>query len=250
MRAVGEGIAQLAARRADGSVVAQRAITVARIAVVGFAFLPAGDQPLARLAALPGARERLQVLPRSRDGATLGGADKLIELELTGDLELIDRATAQARPGELNILFAAVRPGYEIGVRFGALGAGSITATIDGVSLGSIAIEVIAAAREVGLRWSQPLAQIGASIAAPQGSVLVLDLVGSDGGGAPVAGIVGDFAAAPPELVTILPFFAGTPSLLGIGEVLVQPRATGSVTIEARLADRTLSTQLQIQPLM
>lgn len=242
IHAVGEGSTAITARASDGSALGQLAIRVAKIASVGFAFTPAGDRPLPELAALPGAREQIRVLPFAKDGSILSGANHVLDISFMGDLERIDPATAQARPGEFRLFYADQEPGFDIGVRFGALGAGSITASFQGAPLGTIAIEVIAAASEVALRLSQP----AAPAVVETDSLLVLGLVGSDANGVPVAGLLGEFTATPPDLVTITSFAnPGSPT----GEVLVSTHATpGSATVTAKLPDRTVSTTIAIQP--
>jgi hypothetical protein len=232
MRAVGEGSTVISARAPDGAELGTRVITVAKVASVGFMFAPAGDQPRATLAALPGARELIRVLPRDAKGLDLGGADKVVQLRFDGDLAAIDPTTAQARPGEFRVFGSPIRkPGYDIGVGFGAVGAASITASIDGIELGSIAIDVVAAARDVSLRVTNPPVV---------NTFLVVSLIGDDANGVPLAGLVGDFTATPPDLVTIF-----TPSQRG--EVLVLTKAPGTVTIDAALSDRVVSTTITIE---
>jgi hypothetical protein len=233
MRAVAEGATAISARTAEGATLETIAIRVARIASVGFAFAPEGDAPLSRLAALPGAKERIRVLPRDSAGAVLGGADRVVELGFKGGLKRIDPGTAVPRLVEFHLFGASVKSGYEIGVEFGAVGSGSVTASVGGVELGALPIEVIAAASEVSLRVN------GLPV---MGNGLVVGLFGSDASGAPVAGLVGDFAASPPELVTI---YAPT----GRGDVLVILGGTpGVVTVSATLADRVVSTAITIPP--
>jgi hypothetical protein len=233
MRAVAVGATAIAARTAEGAPLETIGIRVAKIASVGFGFVPAGDSPLAKLAALSGAKERIQVLPRDSNGTVLGGADRVVALSFTGGLVRIDPSTAQARMVEFKLFDPLLKPGYEIGVEFGVVGSGSIAASVDGIELGALPIEVIAAASEVALRVNGR-AEIG--------SVLVVGLVGSDANGVPVAGLVGDFAATPPELVTIY-------SPTGRGDVVVILGATpGVVTLSATLGDRVVSTAITIAP--
>jgi hypothetical protein len=233
MRAVAVGSTSIAARTAEGGPLETIAIRVARVASVGFAFVPAGDSPLPRLAALSGAKERILVLPRDSNGAVLGGADKAVALSFTGGLVRIDPFTAQPRMVEFKLFSPRLKPGYEIGVEFGAVGSGSVAARVDGVEVGALPIEVIAAASEVALR---------ANGRTEIGSLVVVGLVGSDANGVPVAGLVGDFAATPPELVTIY-------SPTGRGDVVVILGGTpGVVTVSATLPDRVVSTAITIVP--
>jgi hypothetical protein len=233
MRAVGVGATAIEARTAEGVALETIAIRVARIASVGFAFAPEGDAALSRLAGLTGAKERIRVLPRDSSGAVLGGAGRMVALSFTGGLVQIDPNAAVPRLVEFKLFSQGVKPGYEIGVEFGAIGSGSVAASVDGVELGALPIEVIAAASEVALRVNG-VAQIG--------GVLVVGLVGSDARGVPVAGLVGDFAATPPELATI---HAPT----GRGDVIViLGGMPGVVTVSATLRDRAVSTAIEIPP--
>jgi len=231
MHAVGAGSTVIEARAADGSMLETRGVSVGRVASVGFAFTPAGEQPLAKLAALPGARERIRVLPRDAGGSILGGAEAVVALGFTGGVARIDLNAAQLRPGVFELFSAPVAAGYDVGVEFGALGGGTIAASVGGAAVGSLPIEVVAAAKDVALRVNGR---------AETKSVLVVGLVGSDANGVPVAGLVGDFAATPAELVAIV-------SPEDRGEVLVGTLATpGVVTISATLADRVVSTVIAI----
>jgi hypothetical protein len=233
IRPVAVGVTAIAARTAEGATLETIAIRVAKIASVGFAFAPAGDSPLPRLAALSGAKERIRVLPRDSNGEVLGGADRAVALGFTGGLARIDPGAAQVRVGEFKLFGATEKLGFEIGVEFGAVGGGSVAASVAGVEVGALPVEVIAAASEVALRVNGR-AEIS--------SVLVVSLVGSDADGAPVAGLVGDFAATPPELVTVY-------SPTARGEVFVIIGATpGLVTLSATLPDRVVSTAITIAP--
>jgi hypothetical protein len=237
MHAVGAGSTTIAARALDGSTLDTLGIRVAKIASVAFAFSPAGDQAQPKLAALPGARERIRVLPRDSGGRDLVGADRLLDFSFTGDLGRIEPATAKSRIGLFRFGLPK-SPGYDIGVRFGALGGGSITATLDGAELGSLPIDVIAAASDIALRVDNMVQTDNPTVTE---YVVVVGLVGNDANGVPVAGLVGDFTAAPPDLVML-------GSANGAGEVLVTTLSTpGTVTISATLADRVLSRTITIQ---
>lgn len=233
MRAVAAGDARIEVRSPRGVPVADLSISVAAIASVGFAFAPAGDLPQPRLAALPGARELIRVLPQASTGAILSGADKLLDVGLRGDLVSIPPMTAQWRLGVFNLFGARPKHGYDIAVGFGAAGSASIVASLAGAELGVLPIEIIAAPTDVELRVT------GDTVT---NNILVASLVGNDANGVPVAGIVGDFTSAPPGLVTIH-------AVNGRGEVLVETHETpGSVTISATLPDRVVSKTITIAP--
>ncbi len=237
-RGVADGSARIDAFGPTGQLLDSLVVEVEPVVAVDFAYDPAGDQPLTQLSALPGATENLRILPRGADGAVLGGAGSLIAFSFTGPIESGSPSHAERRLGSFELFGEHPRElGFQTAVRFDAIGAATIEASITDaggatVELGTLPIDVIAAAAQVSLVPGHPTTVTD--------FVEVVGFVGQDAAGVPVAGLIGDFTAAPANLVQIDSPHAG--------ETFLQTLAPGTVTITGTLPDRVVTAQLVIEP--
>jgi hypothetical protein len=230
-RGLADGTAILEALDTQGRVLDDTVVAVSRIETVQFAFAPAGETALEQLAALPGATERIQVLPKGPGGVVLAGAESRISLAFTGGVAAGDLDRAESRIGRFDIFGSKRAPGFATPVRFDALGSAAMTASVDGVVRGSLPIEVIQAADQAWLTLAAPIMVTQ--------YIQVAGLAGTDSRGVPVAGLIADFTATPTALATILDPHAG--------EALISTLAPGVVTVTATLPDRSLTTQFTIE---
>lgn len=230
LRGRAAGIGRISARRPDGTSLAALPVEVRPIAAIDVRFDPAGAGPLTTLAALPGATERLRIVAHDADRRELAGAARVVELATTGPLALARLDQAERRAGSVALFNQVERPGFEAAVRFDRLGAGTVIARAGGVELATVAIDVIPAAATVELVPATPTATVG--------WFQLVDLVGVDARGVPVAGLIGDFTVSPAGLVTMIDDHAG--------EASMQTIAPGLATVTAVLPDRTVTTTFTI----
>lgn len=221
------GVASISARDPSGRVLASVSVQVAPIASAELSFATAG--PVSSLAALPGATERIRVVARDAHGIDLAGAEAAIEFTATGAVSTAAPGDAELRGGSISWGVPA-EPGFDAAFHADALGAGTLTATVDGAQVATLPIDVIPAADAVELR-----------LAAPSTSVnwyQLIDLIGTDATGRPVAGLVADFVATPAERATLVRPRGG--------QAVLRTLAVGTVTVTATLPDRTLTTTFEI----
>ncbi|MBX3159496.1 MAG: hypothetical protein KF773_26230 [Deltaproteobacteria bacterium] len=230
MHGLAEGDAELLATdfTPDPRVFARHPMNVRPVAGARFAFGPAGA-PLARLAALPGAREKVRVTALDAANQPLAGGDAVVELAFAGATR-INLALTQQRLGA-DVFGLAPAFGFDVGVEFGAVGAATLTANVAGAAVATLPIDVIAAPFLVDLELGRPLVA---------GGVAFLGLVGIDDRSTPVAGLVGSWSVSPAGIVEL----TAPPQS---GEVLVKARASGAATVTATLADRTVSKLITVE---
>jgi len=132
--------------------------------------------------------------------------------------------------GRFDLFQPSTHTGYETAIQIDSVGPARIAAIVDGVEVGALRIEVVAAPDSVSLVFGNN--------PTPTSYFEVASLVGT-AGGLPVAGLIGEFTADPPNLLQITDPHGG--------EVLMQTGSkSGLVTITATLADRMVTASLQI----
>lgn len=233
MRGLAEGEADLLATdfTPNPRVFARHPMSVRAIAGATFTF-GTSDTSLARLAALPGAREKVHVTALDASKQPLAGGDTVLELAFAGATHAISPSATQERIGVLDLFGIEPTFGFDVGVEFGAVGDATMTARISGgAPVATLPIDVIAAPFLVELELGSPLVE---------GGVAFLGLVGIDDNSTPVAGLVGDWSVSPAGILELS-------SASQRGEVIVQGRAKGTATVTATLADRTVSRQITVE---
>ncbi len=232
VRGVAEGWAVLSAS-ANGRTIDTRSLRVSPIASVDFYFDGGPDRvPLTELAALPGAIERVRLVPRASDLTVLSGAETLTTLVTDGAVSTAAVDDGELRGRDLDLFGATPPPGFHAGFRADALGTGALVAEVDGVPIAALPITVVPAATTVALTVASPTTAAG--------WFQLAGLSGTDDRGVPVAGLVGDFTVAPSTLASIDDPRAG--------EAFIRALAAGEVTVTATLPDRTLTTTFTIVP--
>jgi hypothetical protein len=156
----------------------------------------------------------------------------VVSFTFAGSVEAADLSQTPVRPVPIDFFGGhTAPPSVEFAARFGALGAGTITAEVGGAPVGTLAIDVVAAPDRVSLDLGYP--------DPPRGSLQVVTLRGTTAAGVAVAGLIGDFTASPASRVRLVTTRGG-----GSWMELLE---TGPVTITATVATTTVSTSFEIR---
>lgn len=187
----------------DGATLGSASIRAARVESAELICLSASPFPVAELAAIAGAAERIRILPRGVNGQLLAGADPVLDVRLTNLTELaLELAPARVgRPGG----FLSSVPGPDLGIRFGEPGVPATEAQIRIAAYGSstplltVPVRLITEPASVSLDLD-----IGANQAIARGGEFVVGLHGRAWDNLPVAGLTADFQLTPASLVSVL----------------------------------------------
>jgi hypothetical protein len=230
VRGVAVGATAIQARRPDGTILATMQVEVAALERVEFGFATAGAAPLPALAALPGAIERIRVMPVDARGRSLVGAEDIVEFTTEGPLAEAPVERGARRGGSIGLFDGDDRPGYDIAIEFTGLGRGELLAQGGEGPLGRLPIEVIGGPATVELRLAAP--QV------PTAWFQLVDLIGADPSGVPVAGLRASFAVTPAGLVEV--------PVGGVHQASLRTLAAGVATVTATLPSHVATGQFEI----